>query len=283
MHPTLAVLLLGVILLDSVNMNKQAGKGTPRDFIAIQQLLDDTDWTQIKLPDVILSDHNGDDDNRNGNRNGNDGSAYRPDPTNFFNHLESLKFSSEFWNRLTTEQAIRMDYKSYSISSSSSPLTTIGLSSILIDMTTFFTNNDHNDNLLTTIAKVVHEDQLKSFGMMFCTSDDNNNNGKKKFRRELALASTNKVTLDGLVKYLMEDDTVTPKLQIEVLNEEEDIIEIKKRPDDHDDDDDDDDTDSSTTTTVLYVVRMKQGNVAGSRKQLAPILIEFFQNESSNL
>jgi len=259
-------------------MNEQAGKGTPRDLIAIQQLLDDTDWTQIKLPDVILSDHNGDGDNHNGNRNGNDGRAYRPDSTKFFNHLESLKFSSEFWNGLTPEQAIRMDYKSYSISSSSSPLITIGLSSILLDITTFFENDNHNDTLLTTIAKVIHEDQLKLFGMMFCTSDDNNDDNKK-FRRELAFASTNKVTLDRLVKYLIQDNTTTPNLQIEVLNVEEEVIEIKKKIDDHDDNDDD----SSATTTTLYVVRMKQGNVAGSRKQVAPILLEFFQNESSNI
>ena len=42
---TLSSLLLGTILLDSVNMIPQAGKGTPRDAAAIQNLLDHTDWS----------------------------------------------------------------------------------------------------------------------------------------------------------------------------------------------------------------------------------------------
>ena len=85
--------------------------------------------------------------------------------------------------------------------------------------------------------------------MMFCTDDDDN-----KFKRELAFASTSKVTMDRLVKHLTEDNT-TPNLQVEVVHEEE----VK------------------TATTTLYIVRMKQGNVKASRKQVAPILSEFFQ------
>ena len=217
------VLLLGVILIDSVNMSEKVGKGTPRDLVALQQLLDDTDWTQIKLPDEILLGNN---------------SINRPDRTNFFNHLQDLKFSSEFWNGLTSEQAIRMDYKSFS---------TFGLSSILLDMTDFFNNN--KESILPSVEKVIRENQLELFGMMFCTDDDDN-----KFKRELAFACTNKVTMDQLVKYLTEGNT-TPNLQVEVVHEEE----VK------------------TATTTLYIVRMKQGNVKASRKQVAPILSEFFQ------
>ena len=204
-------------------MSEKVGKGTPRDLVALQQLLDDTDWTQIKLPDEILLGNN---------------SINRPDRTKFFNHLQDLKFSSEFWNGLTSEQAIRMDYKSFS---------TFGLSSILLDMTDFFNNN--KESILPSVEKVIRENQLELFGMMFCTDDDDN-----KFKRELAFVSTNKVDMDQLVKYLTEGNT-TPNLQVEVVHEEE----VK------------------TATTTLYIVRMKQGNVKASRKQVAPILSEFFQ------
>ncbi|MGK3741057.1 MAG: inorganic pyrophosphatase/exopolyphosphatase [Bacillariaceae sp.] len=205
-------------------MSEQVGKGTPRDSVALQQLLDDTDWTQIKLPDEILGNN----------------SITRPDPTKFFNHLQDLKFSSEFWSGLTSSQAIRMDYKSFS---------TFGLSSILLDMTDFFNNN--KESVLPSVAKVIRENQLELFGMMFCTDD-----GDNKFKRELALFSTNKVTMDRLMKHLTGDNT-TPNLEIEVLHEEE----------------------AKTTTETLYIVRMKQGNITASRKQVAPILLEFFQNE----
>ena len=41
----LGLSLLGVILLDSINMKPEAKKGTPRDEEAIQQLLQRTDWS----------------------------------------------------------------------------------------------------------------------------------------------------------------------------------------------------------------------------------------------
>jgi len=242
MPPTLAILLLGTILLDSINMSPQAGKGTPRDAAAIKKLLDNTDWAQLTLPDDIVTI---DDD-------GNKGCA--PDPTKLFNQLQNAKFSPKFWNGLTAEQAIRMDYKSFSIraaESSSSSTSSLGLASILLEMTHFC--DKHEETLLETMARVMEEDQLEIFGAMFNTFGDGDQR-----RRQISLASYDKPTLDRLIEYLTVDTTTTPDLKLEVLHREEGKIIGKEE--------------------ILYVVRMEQNNVAASRKQVAPILMEFFQN-----
>mmetsp|Transcript_27816 Transcript_27816/g.61261 ORF Transcript_27816/g.61261 Transcript_27816/m.61261 type:complete len:508 (-) Transcript_27816:257-1780(-) len=239
MPSSLAVLLLGTILLDSVNMSPKAGKGTQRDQTMIKQLLRNTDWSQITLPDNILVIN---DDGKKGNA---------PDPTKLFDKLQSAKFASDFWNGLTPEQAIRMDLKSFSIPTAiqSSFTSSLGIASILMEMNHFF--DLHEDNLLETLTRVIEEDQSELFGLMFSIFGD----GQR--RRQLALASYDKPTLDRLINYLTVDNATTPDLELEVLHREEVNV--------------------GGTGEILYLVRMEQGNVKASRKQVAPILMEFFK------
>lgn len=240
MPPSLAILLLGTILIDSINMSPKAGKGTPRDAAAIQRLMDDTDWTQLSLPSEILA------------IDGDGKTSCAPDPTKLFNKLQDAKFSPEFWNGLTAEQAIRMDFKSFSIpSAGSSSMSSLGLGSILLDMDHFF--GKHESSIIATMARIMEEDQSELLGLMFTTFGSGDQR-----RRQIALASYDKPNLDELIDYLTVETTTNPDLQLEILSREDANV-------------------SNEDGKRLHVVRMEQGNVAASRKQVAPILMEFFQ------
>eukprot|EP00535_Pseudo-nitzschia_heimii_P000701 CAMPEP_0197181770 /NCGR_PEP_ID=MMETSP1423-20130617/5955_1 /TAXON_ID=476441 /ORGANISM="Pseudo-nitzschia heimii, Strain UNC1101" /LENGTH=446 /DNA_ID=CAMNT_0042632081 /DNA_START=75 /DNA_END=1415 /DNA_ORIENTATION=- len=242
MPPSLAILLLGTILLDSVNMNPKAGKGTPRDAAAIQRLLEETDWSQLTLPDEILSMDNS------------EKNAGAPDPTKLFEKLQNAKFSPDFWNGLTAEQAIRMDFKSYSIPSpGSSSDSSLGLGSILLEMDHFF--QKHGDVLTQTMARVMEEDQSTLLGLLFNTFGTGDQR-----RRQIAFASYDKQILEKLIKYLTVDTTTIPDLEIEVLHRQ-DEIEV------------------CSNDETLHIVRMEQGNVKASRKQVAPILMDFLKTQ----
>jgi len=237
MPPSLAILLLGTMLIDSINMSPKAGKGTPRDAAAIQKIMDETDWAQLDLPDEIVAiDENGK-------------KSSVPDPTKLFNKLQDAKFSPEFWNGLTAEQAIRMDFKSFSIpADSSSSMSCLGIGSILLEMGNFF--DKHGSSLEDTMAQIIKEDDSELLALMFTTFGPGDQR-----RRQIAIGSYDKATLDKLIEYLTVGANTTPGLELEIVPRE----------------------DAKVDENNLYMVRMEQGNVAASRKQVAPILMEFFQ------
>eukprot|EP00531_Pseudo-nitzschia_arenysensis_P007631 CAMPEP_0116132640 /NCGR_PEP_ID=MMETSP0329-20121206/9662_1 /TAXON_ID=697910 /ORGANISM="Pseudo-nitzschia arenysensis, Strain B593" /LENGTH=462 /DNA_ID=CAMNT_0003627181 /DNA_START=314 /DNA_END=1702 /DNA_ORIENTATION=- len=241
MPPSLAILLLGTILIDSINMSPEAGKGTPRDAAAIQKIMDETDWAELALPDEIVTL----------DEDGKKGSA--PDTTKLFNKLQDAKFSPEFWNGLTAEQAIRMDFKSFSIptADSSSTMSSLGIGSILLEMDHFF--DIHGSSLESAIAQILHEDNSELLGLMFNTFGS----GDRR-RRQIAFASYDKPTLEKLIDYLSVDTVTTPDLDLEIVGRK-----TAKG--------------SGGAEDNLYMVYMEQRNVAASRKQVAPILMEFFQ------
>eukprot|EP01040_Poterioochromonas_malhamensis_P012341 gene12341-13494_t len=73
-------LLLGVILIDSLNMSPKAGKGTPRDEKAIEHLLTQRSYTQEQREEL-------------------------------FQLLISAKNSKTFWNEISFINCLRFDYK----------------------------------------------------------------------------------------------------------------------------------------------------------------------------
>ena len=258
MPPTLAILLLGVILLDSINMLPQAGKGTPRDGAAIDKLLHDTNWDLIKLPKEILSD---DDNNSN-----------IPDPSKLFECLQSQKFSLEFWNGLTALQGIRLDYKSFT----AAPTIMIGISTILLDMETFW----KKEKLIETLSQVIEENDLEIFGLMFTymkqkeegDDDDNDNGNSNKPCRQLALTSKNKEVLQNLAEYLMKNDTTNDAdyVNLELIKQhQEDIIEEQVTVIDDDN--------KQRSATILYIMKFDQQNASASRKQVAPTIMGYWK------
>lgn len=82
---SLALLLLGVILLDSINLSETAGKVTDRDRKAVQWL------SQYTPADYQTTAQH----------------------TQLFERLQSAKFDPDFWASLSVYDALRLDYKDF--------------------------------------------------------------------------------------------------------------------------------------------------------------------------
>lgn len=107
----LSTLLLGVILLDSVNLDAGAGKVTERDRTAARLLIDNTAWEHGK-----------------------------PNTDEWFAQLQGAKFDPEFWTSLSVRDVLRLDYKSFVNGE-------LGMSSVLMKMQDFFTKSDVTEGI----------------------------------------------------------------------------------------------------------------------------------------
>lgn len=220
--PSLAILLLGVILLDSINMSPKAGKGTTRDRAALQALQTQTDWTAIRdnLPADILDE------------------AGCPQSQKLFDTLQNQKFHPDFWESLTALQALKLDYKSFGVPNQ--PTSSFGVSTILQSMNDFFQKPQILETIQSSFAEV------EFFGLMFfCVKDETP-------QRQIALVCSKPDLLDSLLNFLEEEGSLN--------------VEVVDRRHAHN----------------LHVVFMNQGTVTASRKQVVPILMEYFNKKDNN-
>jgi exopolyphosphatase len=214
--PSLAMLLLGVILLDSVNLQDEAGKVTDRDRAAVSFLVDQTDWTHSGLPASCRS-------------NNNDHST-TPDLFKVFETLQQAKFDRDFWTALSIRDALRLDYKSFRDN-------TFGIASVLISWNDF----KEKENLVAGLKHFVDETQTQLLIIMFGYQDDDHDSGSLK--RELLLYGDETMCRDNAAEFLMTKD-------------------LDLRPIHVDD----------------FAIRVfAQGNAKASRKQVAPLVGEFYQ------
>ena len=223
--PSLAILLLGVILLDSVNLSPKAGKVTPRDEAAVQALLDRTDWSPLNLPQNILAE---------------DGA---PDTTKLFDILQNQKFHPDFWNALTLLQALKLDFKSFEIAS---PDRSFGVASVLQPMDDFMEKHGGLNSLKSPCLEFVNSFEVFVIMFFSFTNSIGQYTGPQ---RQLVLMAKSEESLQEAASFLKQDTT----LQLE---------EVKR----------------STTSEDINLVCFKQGNPKASRKQLAPILMDYFKS-----
>jgi hypothetical protein len=224
---SLGVLLLGVILLDSVNLSEETGKVTDRDRDAVQFLLKDTDWQQLtersRLALNITEDG--------------------PDVTVFFDLLQHAKFDPDFWASLSVRKALRLDYKEFSYKKHH----TFGVSTVLLPLTEFLRKSDLTDSILLYMKEV----DIEFLAVMSAFEDDGH------FRRQLAICCANdNFPLRRMAKFLLESQS---QLDLTLL--------------------DDDDPTITQGDTRLSILSFNQGNVKPSRKQIGPLLLEFFEEE----
>eukprot|EP00980_Cylindrotheca_fusiformis_P030957 scaffold25678_cov137-Cylindrotheca_fusiformis.AAC.5 len=179
--PSLAILLLGVILLDSVNLSPKAGKVTPRDETAVDTLLSRTDWSSLDLPaEVLLPPDNG--------------SQGKPDTSRLFDALQNQKFNPDFWNSLSLLQALKLDYKSFGIE----PHGTFGISSVLQTMPEFLSRHALLDFLSEEEGQSFFEN-LEMLGVMFFSVINDTR------QRQMVLVGKDGQLLDNIVKSFTED------------------------------------------------------------------------------
>jgi exopolyphosphatase len=220
----LAFILLGVILLDTVNMSESAGKGTPRDQSVINMLVDTTDWSSIS---------------QFGNAK-NLFTSCAPDTTAFYNFLTQSKFDVDFWKSLSGMDALRLDYKQFTSASGDA----FGVASVLLPLAAF-------------LEKPSVEDDLKSY-MLDCKipilvilsmviEDD------KPRRSILVCGPVGNGIVGSMSDFLLSYESL-------LLNEID-----------------------GASTAALTIRQFTQGNVRASRKQVVPIMLEFYNDSKGTI
>ena len=148
---SIALLLLGTILLDTVNLSSEVGKVTQRDIDAVDGLLASTRWTR-------LSDH-----------------AWsilqieeadpRPDPSKLFNLLQAAKYNEDFWSSLSVTSGLRYDYKDFAVGGTEK----FGVSTVLMPMESFLSKK----SLHSSIRRFMDEEDISFLGIMFASQIGN--------------------------------------------------------------------------------------------------------------
>jgi exopolyphosphatase len=257
--PQVSAMLLGTILLDSINLDPRAGKVTDRDRAAVRELLQRTHWDGLG--------------NEAKHALGMSSASPRaePDCSALFNVLQAAKFDPAFWGSLSVRDVLRLDYKQFSTTtaaedddaSSSShhqSETTWGMSTVLLDMDSFF----NKPNWEQATGEYMAEHQLAVLVVMLATSsvgggdDDAAGEGKPApLERKLVLCDLrNGSVVDDLVEYLVGPQAPL-KLQLVEMAEETGVL-------------------GREDTSTVHVRAFRQGNAKASRKQVAPILSDYF-------
>jgi exopolyphosphatase len=239
----LGLLLLGVILLDSVNMLPSAGKGTARDEDAMQMLTKNTNWTSLEtvVPSFV--------DATTLNRIFPNGRNAMPDRMALFEVLSSAKNDPQFWTELSVMDCLRIDYKKFIVSPplgktvSALSVSSIGLSSILVDMDSLLAK----DNFQKDLAAFVASSDVDLFGVLALKFHDGIP------RRELLLTGSNVDIVDSFSKHLLNH----PDAAFLEVTEQKKCSTVEM----------------DDSIRVKYIRVFRQGNSKGSRKQVAPILL----------
>ncbi len=279
----LGLALLGVILLDTMNMNEDAAKGTKRDQDAIDFLMQYTNWEDKRS--VLLKGERGSanpnsdaHDNDNDNDDDDDDDTIQlwdednqsPNRARLYEYLRDSKFDRAFWQSMSARDAMRIDYKRFEfefpgINTEHSPSPSgegaFGLSSVLLGM-------DHvlsKPNFRESAMEYMREVNVPLLGILTMVIVDDVP------KRELLLV--------GLRSKTKKENNVVHEMVDYLINHESaSFLDITMHENDDDDDDDDDGAclDSRNNDEDVVLVRLQQGNPKGSRKQVAPTMLSFF-------
>jgi len=230
---SVGLLLLGVILLDSVNLDLEVGKVTQRDRDAVEDLLENTHWKDLpKRTRITLHMAS---------------TSRGPNPTVLFNVLQDAKYEPTFWESLSVQDALNMDYKDFPYGQSGK---VFGVSTVLTSAHDFFKKQD----VILSIRQYMENVGIDFLGIMFAFLE------KDHLRRQLALCGTDKALIRDMVEFLLKADYEQENLD---LKEMEGNVVRKDNPE-------------------LILRLFTQQNVAPSRKQIGPILQQFFTEASDS-
>jgi exopolyphosphatase len=229
--PSLSTLLLGVILLDSVNLDESVGKVTFRDRDAVSRILSQTDWSNSALRAYLIPI--------------NDMKELTIDTNEFFSQLERAKYSPAFWQELPVERALNYDYKSF-LYDRKNVEQRFGISTILMSGFKFM----EKENSLLKTAEFMRWKKVSFLGIMFTFSDATTGD----FRRQLAFCSDEDQWLE-----MLRDGLLSSKVYTEL-----DLKEVNSTP-------------QQMSGDAIQMHLFEQNKIGPSRKQIGPLLIEFFQ------
>jgi exopolyphosphatase len=178
-HPcpaTIGTLLLGVILIDSINLDESLGKVTQRDRNAVKDLLANTDWsTHVHLPHIRL--------NANGD--------ITVDTDKLFDELQVAKYDPLFWANFPVSRALASDYKQFGDGTES----LFGIATVLMNGQEFM----KKEEFASATLDFMHTSQISFLGIMFAFYDES-----RTLRRQLAFVTKGeKFTLEQILESLL--------------------------------------------------------------------------------
>lgn len=188
---SIGLLLLGVILLDSVNLSPEVGKVTQRDRDAVEDLLENTEWQDLPKETRTAI--------------GTTASDLVPNGSEVFDVLQDAKYDSSFWNSLTVRDCLRYDYKEFSYGEGQS----FGVSTVLMPLQDFF----HKDNLATGVLQYIAEVNVNFLGIMFAFEDEGH------LFRQLALCGANGFPLEDVDAFLRRTNYYYDPLDLKEIND----------------------------------------------------------------
>lgn len=178
-HPypaTIGTLLLGVIIIDSINLDESLGKVTERDRDAVKDLLTNTDWsTRVHLPHIRL--------NANGD--------ITVDTDKLFDELQVAKYDPLFWATFPVFRALASDFKQFGDGNESM----FGIATVLMNGQEFM----KKEEFASATLDFMHTSQISFLGIMFAFYDES-----RTLRRQLAFVTKGeKFTLEQIVESLL--------------------------------------------------------------------------------
>lgn len=177
---SIATLLLGVILIDSVGLDESVGKVTQRDRDAVNDLVARTNWMPSESKSYIILDSYGE---------------ATVDTGVLFDTLQRAKYETYFWDNLPVERALLYDYKNFQVSPASGPEISFGISTILMSGFDFITKA----GFAAKTIEFMHTNQLSLLGIMFAFY----NVDSGELKRQLALCTDQSVEIDRFVNDMM--------------------------------------------------------------------------------
>ena len=231
---SIGILLLGTILLDSVNLDESVGKVTERDRNAVHDLISHTDWGTA-MPSSYINRDNG---------------TISIDTNDLFNQLQLEKYNPSFWDEFTVDRALRYDFKYFEYNKKQGGKTKFGISSILMPGLDFM----NKESFLNSTLSFMKAKKISFLGIMFAFYDD-----EHEFHRQLAFISM--INRDQVVAQhdLVEKLLGSTAYKSADLQLEEVYIPTELNQ-----------------SAGLEVSLFDQNNLTPSRKQIGPMLEEYF-------
>jgi len=242
---SIALLLLGTILLDTVNLSPAVGKVTNRDIDSVAALLNNTRWTRLSGHTWSIL--------------GIEEADPRPDPTRLFRLLQNTKYDEEFWSKLSVADGLRYDYKDFAVSEAGT--SKFGVSTLLMPMESFLSKKRFRSSL----RQFMVEEEISFLVLMFASQVD----GGGGVHRQLSLCGKD-IPSDGILLRVAEYLN-NPGLDFggDGLNLQP--VDVA------------DTTATAFTNRGITIQTFDQNNIQPSRKQIGPMLELFFNASGINI
>ena len=197
---SISTLLLGVILLDSVNLDESIGKVTPRDRDAVSKLLSQTDWSSNSLLSYLKP------------------SAGESQPTidtnQLFIQLERSKYG-EHWESFDVTRALGYDYKAFNYGRRDETQR-FGISTVLMPGDQF----TEKEGFFAKTTEFMRSKDIEFLGIMLTFYDKKTG----EFRRQLAFCLSRhrwREIADDLLKSQMYADLALNEIRTHPLSSDE--------------------------------------------------------------